>query len=140
VNDPDPLKAAELALGARGGLRAAFPAAGDGPVRFTLPDGFALQVREPGPRRAARPHGNSMVYDHGDSPGALLLERDRRRLRGVAAGARGRRGGESHLRGLQATQLGGDELERRHRRRHERVRVPLALPKAGRRGERVTRQ
>ena len=62
----DPVKAAEAALTARGGLRSSFPPKGDGPVRFSLPDGFAIEAREHGPGRAGRIQGNAVVYDHGE--------------------------------------------------------------------------
>jgi fibronectin type 3 domain-containing protein len=61
----DPVKAAQAALTARGGLRSILPAKGDGAVRFSLPDGFAIEAREQGPRRAGRIQGNAVVYDHG---------------------------------------------------------------------------
>jgi hypothetical protein len=65
----DPVKAAEAALTARGGLRSSFPPRGDGAVRLSLPDGFAIEAREHGPRRAGRVHGNALVYEHGNGAG-----------------------------------------------------------------------
>ena len=65
----DPVKAARAALTARGGLRSSFPRKGDGVVRFSLPDGFAIEARERGPRGAGRIQGNALVYDHGEGAG-----------------------------------------------------------------------
>ena len=65
----DPVKAAQAALAARGGLRSSFPPKGDGAVRFSLPDGFAIEARERGARGAGRIQGNAVVYDHGEGAG-----------------------------------------------------------------------
>ena len=65
--EPDPVRAAEAALAARGGLHATFPARGDGAVRMTLPDGLAIEVREVGLHAAARLARGAVVYEHGSA-------------------------------------------------------------------------
>ena len=87
---PDPVKSAEAALTRRGGLAGRFPAGGDGAVRFSLPDGFAAEVRETG---LGGPGGCSAARwsTSATAGGGSFWSATEGGLRGVAARAGGRR-------------------------------------------------
>jgi hypothetical protein len=68
--DTNPVHAAQIMLTRRGGLRAEFPARGDGVVRLSLPDGFSVEVRELGQRGLGRAAGRGLVYEHAGGKGA----------------------------------------------------------------------
>jgi hypothetical protein len=59
----DPVRAAEAALAARGGLRLELPASGDGPVTFSAP-GLTFQVREEGLTGPGEPAKDAIAYAH----------------------------------------------------------------------------
>jgi hypothetical protein len=58
----DPVKAAEASLLARGGLRLSLPSDGGGLAGFSLPGGFALEVRERGLGGKARSLKSAVAY------------------------------------------------------------------------------
>ena len=61
----DPVKAAEASLSSHGGLRVTLPNDGNDPITFSLPGGFAVEVRERGSMSRGRTVEEVVVYARG---------------------------------------------------------------------------